>query len=164
MNLHRLLQQRILDGGPPVRVGLIGAGKFGSMFLSQVPTTAGLEVPVIADLDPHRARLACDRVGWDAARIERTAFVASGNEACGHPDIDVVVEATWLAGSGHRARPCCRRRGQAHCDGECGGGCAGRTAPRGRGAVQGRRLFARLRRSAGAHLRVPGRLGARVRL
>jgi predicted homoserine dehydrogenase-like protein len=87
VNLHRLLQQRVMNDGPPVRVGLIGAGKFGSMFLSQVPTIRGLEVPVIADLDPDRARLACDRVGWDAARIERTAFVASGNEACGHPDV-----------------------------------------------------------------------------
>ena len=100
MNLHRLLQQRIMDGGPPIRVGLIGAGKFGSMFLSQVPTIRGLEVPVIADLDPDRARLACDRVGWDAARIERTAFVASGNEACGHPDVDVVVEATGSPAAG----------------------------------------------------------------
>jgi len=100
VNLHRLLQQRIMDGGPPVRVGLIGAGKFGSMFLSQVPTIRGLEVPVIADLDPDRARLACDRVGWDAARIERTAFVASGNEACGHPDVDVVVEATGSPAAG----------------------------------------------------------------
>src|SRR5438477_8147077 len=100
MNLHRLLQQRVMSGGPPVRVGLIGAGKFGSMFLSQVPTIRGLEVPVIADLDPDRAHLACDRVGWDAARIERTAFVASGKEACGHPDIDVVVEATGSPAAG----------------------------------------------------------------
>jgi predicted homoserine dehydrogenase-like protein len=36
-----------MDCGPPVRVGLIGAGKFGSTFLSQVPTIRGLEVPVI---------------------------------------------------------------------------------------------------------------------
>ncbi|HEX9534457.1 MAG TPA: Gfo/Idh/MocA family oxidoreductase [Stellaceae bacterium] len=100
MNLHRLLQQRMMAGGPPVRVGLIGAGKFGSMFLSQVPTIPGLEVPVIADLDPDRARLACHRVGWDAARIERTAFVAWGNEACGHPDVDVVVEATGSPAAG----------------------------------------------------------------
>ena len=34
----------------PVRVGLIGAGKFGSMFLSQVPTIAGIEVTAIAEL------------------------------------------------------------------------------------------------------------------
>ena len=73
MNLHRLLQQRITAGGPPVRVGLIGAGKFGSMFLSQVPTIRGLEVAVIADLDPDRARLACHRVGWDAALNSRPA-------------------------------------------------------------------------------------------
>ena len=64
MNLHHLLQQRAA-AGKPVRVGLIGAGKFGSMFLNQVPTIVGLEVPVIADLDPERARDAClqDRLG-----------------------------------------------------------------------------------------------------
>ena len=32
------------------------SGKFGSMFLSQVPTTVGLEVKAIADLDPDRAK------------------------------------------------------------------------------------------------------------
>ncbi len=52
MNLHRLLQQRTV-AGQPVRVGLIGAGKFGSMFLSQVPTLPGLEIAVIADLNPE---------------------------------------------------------------------------------------------------------------
>jgi predicted homoserine dehydrogenase-like protein len=52
MNLHRLLQQRAV-AGQPVRVGLIGAGKFGSMFLSQVPTLPGLEIAVIADLNPE---------------------------------------------------------------------------------------------------------------
>ena len=75
MSLHRLLQQRAA-AGKPVRVGLIGAGKFGSMFLAQVPTMPGLEVAVIADLDPERARAACRTVGWDAARIARTRFVA----------------------------------------------------------------------------------------
>src|SRR5439155_14769096 len=80
MNLYRLLQQRA-DAGRPVRVGLIGAGKFGSMFLSQVPTTPGLEIAVIADLDPERARATCRKVGWDAAQIARTRFVASGAEA-----------------------------------------------------------------------------------
>src|SRR5919205_856759 len=68
MNLHRLLQQRA-DAGRPVRVALIGAGKFGSMFLAQVPTIPGLEVPVIVDLDAERARNACRSVGWDEALI-----------------------------------------------------------------------------------------------
>jgi hypothetical protein len=93
MNLHRLLQQRA-SAGKPVRVGLIGAGKFGSMFLNQVPTMAGLEVSVIADLDPEGARNACRTVGWDAARIARTRFVASGAEACADPGVKVVIEAT----------------------------------------------------------------------
>ena len=68
MSLYQLLQQR-RAAGRPVRVGLIGAGKFGSMFLNQVPTMPGLEVSVIADLDPERARKACRTVGWDMARI-----------------------------------------------------------------------------------------------
>ena len=77
-----------------MRVGLIGAGKFGSMFLNQVPTMPGLEVSVVADLDPERARTACQNVGWDAVRIARTAFIASGAEACAAPEVEVVVEAT----------------------------------------------------------------------
>src|SRR5437764_12643529 len=99
MNLHRLLQQRA-ETGRPVRVGLIGAGKFGSMFLSQVPTTPGLEVAVIADLDPERARATCRKVGWDAARVAGTRFVTSGAEACGDPEIEVVVEATGSPAAG----------------------------------------------------------------
>ncbi len=93
MNLHRLAGERAA-AGKPVRVGLIGAGKFGSMFLNQAPTMPGIEIAVIADLDPERARNACRAVGWDAGHIARTVFVASGAEACAHPDVEVVVEAT----------------------------------------------------------------------
>src|SRR6266446_9789690 len=102
MSLYHLLQQRAA-AGRPVRVGLIGAGKFGSMFLNQAPTMPGVEVVVIADLDPERARTACQNVGWDAARIARTAFVASGAEACADPGVEVIVEATGspLAGIVH---------------------------------------------------------------
>src|ERR1044071_6610227 len=99
MNLHRLLQQRA-DTGRPVRVGLIGAGKFGSMFLSQVPTVRGREIGGIADLDPGGGRAACHKVGWDAARIARTRFVSSGIDACGNPDVEVVVEATGIPAAG----------------------------------------------------------------
>jgi predicted homoserine dehydrogenase-like protein len=99
VNLHRLLTQRAAAGNP-VRVGLIGAGKFGSMFLNQVPTTKGLEVSVIADLDPERARAACARIGWPADHVARTRFVASGAELCTDPDIEVVVEATGSPSAG----------------------------------------------------------------
>src|SRR3954453_9957365 len=99
MNLYRLLQQRV-TAGRPVRVRLIGAGKFGSMFLNQVSTTPGLEVAVIADLDPERARAACARVGWPASRIARTRFVSAGAELCADPEVDVVVEATGVPSAG----------------------------------------------------------------
>jgi predicted homoserine dehydrogenase-like protein len=93
MSLYRLSQQRAA-AGRPVRVGLIGAGKFGSMFLNQAPTMPGIEIAVIADLDPERARNACRSVGWDAARIARTRFVVSGIKACADPGVEVIVEAT----------------------------------------------------------------------
>src|SRR5712692_2440005 len=92
MNLHRLLNAR-RAAGKPVHVALIGAGKFGSMFLSQVPRTPGLEVPVIVDLDPERAREACRTVGWDAARIAATTFTADAAKATSG-NIEVIVEAT----------------------------------------------------------------------
>ena len=93
MNLTSLGQARA-DDGRPVRVALIGAGKFGSMFLAQVPTIAGLEVAAIVDLDPDRARAACREVGWDAARIGATLFTTDAAAALAEPGIEVMVEAT----------------------------------------------------------------------
>ena len=99
MNLQSLLAAR-LDAGKPVRVGLVGAGKFGSMFLAQVPSIAGLEVALICDRDVDRAKAACRTVGWDAARIARTQFSAGGRDACTDERVEVVVEATGDPGAG----------------------------------------------------------------
>ncbi|MGY3470845.1 hypothetical protein ACVW0I_007716 [Bradyrhizobium sp. LM6.11] len=93
MNLFRLLQARA-STGKPVRVALIGAGKFGSMFLAQVPHTPGLVVPIIVDIDRDRAREACRTVGWDEARIAATVFTDDGARAIAGGAMDVVVEAT----------------------------------------------------------------------
>ncbi|MGE4221472.1 MAG: Gfo/Idh/MocA family oxidoreductase, partial [Alphaproteobacteria bacterium] len=60
MSLHAMLLSR----PTPIRVGVIGAGKFGSMFLAQAPRTPGLHVVGVADLDPARARAALARTGW----------------------------------------------------------------------------------------------------
>jgi predicted homoserine dehydrogenase-like protein len=92
MNLHRLAAERIAAGSP-VRVGLIGAGKFGSMFLAQAPHSP-LVVTAIADLDVDRARRACREVGWSAALVEDTTFTDSADELLARDDVDVVVEAT----------------------------------------------------------------------
>ena len=57
MNLHKLLLAREA-AGKPLRVGLIGAGKFGSMYLSQALRTPGIALVGVADLAPDRARQA----------------------------------------------------------------------------------------------------------
>jgi predicted homoserine dehydrogenase-like protein len=102
MNLQAMLAARVA-ADKPVRAGLIGAGKFGSMFLAQVPSIAGLDVPVIADLDPERAKAACRNVGWGSAHIARTHFAERGRDACLDERVDVIVEATGnpVAGIAH---------------------------------------------------------------
>jgi len=95
MNLHQLAIRR----GRPVRVGLIGAGKFGSMFLAQVPSTPAIQVAAIADLAPGRAREACRSVGWSEERIAATRFTDDAG-AMMAGDVEVVVEATGHAPAG----------------------------------------------------------------
>ena len=67
-----LIQQLKARGaaGKPIRVAVIGAGKFGSMYLSQAPRTPGIHLVCVADLSPARARASLARVGWEAARYE----------------------------------------------------------------------------------------------
>ncbi len=102
MYLYQSLLQRE-SADKPVRVGLIGAGKFGSMFLSQVPTTPALVVTVIADLDLDHAKRQCLQVGWLEADIDRVQFVDDAQALVSRDDVDVVVEATGnpIAGIRH---------------------------------------------------------------
>ena len=93
MYLYKQLLARA-DANNPVRVGLIGAGKFGSMFLSQVPTTPGLRVAQIIDLDPVRAQQTCREVGWPEALMTQTAFNDDADAMMRSGEVDVVVEAT----------------------------------------------------------------------
>jgi len=104
MSLHQQLLQRAA-AGRPIRVGLIGAGKFGSMYLSQIPRTPGMHLVGIADLNPSAARTNLERVGWDPERTTATSLddaLQKGHTHVGddwqalvrHPAIDVVVECT----------------------------------------------------------------------
>ena len=99
MFLQNAISKRI-DNDNPVKVALIGAGKFGSMFLSQVPTTPGLEVAVIADLKPENAIKACKNVGWSDDLISKTKFVDEAIQAIRLSEVDVVVEATGFPAAG----------------------------------------------------------------
>ena len=111
MYLYSSLRQREADNNP-VRAGLIGAGKFGSMFLSQAPATPGLVVTAIADLDPAQAIARCKEVGWDGARITHTSFIDDAEALIRDDKVDVVIEATGDPAAGIKHALLCAEHGK----------------------------------------------------
>ena len=112
MNLYRQLQSRA-EQENPIRVGLIGAGKFGSMFLAQAVRTPGLHVLGIADLSPDRARESLRRVGWpaeryaagsfgEALRTGATAITDDAESLIAVDGLDIVIDATGSPAAGVR--------------------------------------------------------------
>ena len=104
MSLYQKLQAREA-ANKPIRVALIGAGKFGSMYLAQIPRTPGVHLVAIADLSPEAARKNLARVGWsseqsaaqsaDEALLNGTTWLTDHWQAVVTlPCIDVVVECT----------------------------------------------------------------------
>ena len=104
MSLFAKLQQRAAEKRP-IRIGLIGAGKFGSMYLAQVPRTPGMHLVAIADLSPDAARANLARVGWadersraasidEALQLGSTHLGDDWQALVRHPGIDLVVECT----------------------------------------------------------------------
>jgi predicted homoserine dehydrogenase-like protein len=104
MSLHAQLLRRHSERNP-IRVGLIGAGKFGSMYLAQVVRTPGVHLVAIADLDPAGAKRNLARVGWKpeqhaarsaaaALRDGTTWLTDDWRSLVELPTIDIVVECT----------------------------------------------------------------------
>ncbi len=110
MNLHSMLLLREA-AGRPVTVGLIGAGKFGTMFLSQVRSIRGMRLVAVADLNVARARDQFRTAGWpdaavsansvaDAYKSGRTHVTADAAALIAFPEIEVIVEATGIPSAG----------------------------------------------------------------
>jgi predicted homoserine dehydrogenase-like protein len=104
MNLFSKLQQRAAQKNP-IRVGLIGAGKFASMYLAQVPKTPGVHVVAIADINPSNAIKNLERIGWDENRYRassiadalksgRTWLTDNWQQVVSAGEVDIVIEAT----------------------------------------------------------------------
>ncbi len=113
MNLATLLQKRVAEKGP-VRVGIIGAGKFGSMMLAQAKHIAGYHVVGVADLNVAKARESLNRVGWEesqysaktlgeAYKTGQTCIVDNAAALAEFEGIECVIEATGhpIAGVRH---------------------------------------------------------------
>src|SRR6266516_166117 len=99
--------------GRPVTVGVIGAGKFGTMFLSQARLTRGMHVVAVADLDVTRALHQLRVAGWDDAAVSapslgealarrRTHVTDDAQALIAFPEIEVIVEATGVPAAGIR--------------------------------------------------------------
>ena len=122
MNLFRMLQQRAAEH-KPLRVGLIGAGKFGSMYLAQARHTPGIHVVAIADLSPPRAAAALARTGWDPGRYAARSFADALTHGGTHltddapamiaaPGIDIIIDATGSPAAGIRHVLACCEQGK----------------------------------------------------
>lgn len=95
----------------PIRVGLIGAGIFGSQLVYGIEETPGMETSVIADLEAEKAFDTFDHAGQTGDAVAAVDTAAEANELLGAdrravvPDgdtlidtnVDVVVEATGNA-------------------------------------------------------------------
>ena len=112
MNLHRLLLEREAQDRP-VRVGIIGCGKFASMFLAQAVRTPGIHIAAIADLNPAGARENLARIGWPAERYgaadcgaalrSGATWITDDVEALfRREEIDLVIDSTGDPPSGVR--------------------------------------------------------------
>ncbi|MBC7908084.1 MAG: Gfo/Idh/MocA family oxidoreductase [Rhodospirillaceae bacterium] len=112
MNLSVLLAERA-SLGQPVRVGLIGAGKFGTMFLAQARHTPGIHVAAVADDEPERGSTALALAHWaptkavarslgDALNTGGTWVTTEALALTEKAGLDVVIEATGSPAQGIR--------------------------------------------------------------
>ncbi len=102
MSLGERLEARAREGRP-VRVAVIGCGKFATMFLAQARCTPGMEIAVVADLDPARAGRNLEAAGWTAGELARLPILTDAEKALDRPGLELMVEATGdpLAGTRH---------------------------------------------------------------
>ena len=116
MNLFSLLEKRTEEAGP-IRVGVIGAGKFASMFLTQAVGSKGIHVVGVADINLPKAREAMHRTGWpverysadsfeDALRNGGTYLTESSDKLIELDEIEVILEITGnpLIGTYHAVK------------------------------------------------------------
>ena len=111
MNLYRLARQRAAEGRP-VTVGLIGAGKFGAMFLAQARHCAGLRVTALADLDVAAARATLARTGWPDEAAAAVQITDDAEALIASDGVEVVIEATGHPAAGIRHARACRAAGK----------------------------------------------------
>ncbi len=115
MFVERLIQRDVEQN--PIRVGIIGVGKFGGALVTQIAQMRGMTTAVIADIAPERAIKAYVDSGIsrgdvrtaetandidDAIRAGKPVVVEDGLLVAQAEGIDVVVEVTGIPEVGAR--------------------------------------------------------------
>ena len=93
-SLARQLEERAA-ADRPVRVGLVGAGRFGTSVAAQLGRMRGLRLAAVADVRRSNAQAALEAAGWDAADVQTTDSAAVVRERV-HAGRAVIVEAADL--------------------------------------------------------------------
>ena len=101
MNLFRLLNKK----SKPISIGIIGAGKFATMFFSQVLKIPSIHIVGVVDIHPENAKSNMEMVGWDPSVFEtpnlsdaflsgKTFISDNWEELISHESIEIIVECT----------------------------------------------------------------------
>lgn len=104
MNLYAMLQEKYKQK-KPLRVGIIGTGKFGTMYLSQVKKVQGVHLVGIAELNIPRAFENLKRTLWpdeqvnaktleEAYKTGKTCVIESGDELIASPFTEIIIDCT----------------------------------------------------------------------
>ena len=115
MSLYHLLSKRAAEK-KPVRIGMIGAGRYGAMFLAQAKYIPGMQIVGVADLNLEKAQKAIVRSGWSEDMLKKVGNTGQINDSAQrgaialtddaesliHADLDVVIEVTGTVDAASR--------------------------------------------------------------
>ena len=101
MNLFSLLSRK----SKPITIGIIGAGKFATMFFAQVLKIPSINIVGVVDIHPENAKSNMKMVGWDPSAFEtsnlshafscgKTFISDNWEELISHESIEIIVECT----------------------------------------------------------------------
>ena len=113
------MRERLLaldEAGNPIRVAVLGCGRFGSMMLEQIRRAPGMEVAIACDLDGRKAHAMLGLAGYESAAVVNADQASKAIDAVQRgkvvvtedatlatdSNVDVVVEATGNPDAGAR--------------------------------------------------------------
>ncbi len=112
MNLFRQLTEREVNA-KPVQIGIIGAGKFATMFMAQIVRTPGMRLNTVCDLNMEKADRNIQAAGFQAHQVTHRRPAPSAqlpvlitsdlDDVLDPSSVDVVIESTGdpIAGIKH---------------------------------------------------------------